>query len=166
MLAAQRPALLLAPAFRRILVTKSPRPLLPGLILPVRSSTTIAAPEFWKSLVPKPLRERQKTGKVKVKKGWNPATYFIWMFLFIGSMSIQMIALKKDHAAFMRRADVRIGQLREVVEKLQNGEEVDVEKVLGTGDAEKEREWEEGRSAQKKKKKKKKKMRTIKETLC
>ena len=88
------------------------------------------------------------------------------MFLFIGSMSIQMIALKKDHAAFMRRADVRIGQLREVVEKLQNGEEVDVEKVLGTGDAEKEREWEEGRSAQKKKKKKKKKMRTIKETLC
>ena len=164
MLAAQRPALLLAPAFRRILVTKSPRPLLPGLILPVRSSTTIAAPEFWKSLVPKPLRERQKTGKVKVKKGWNPATYFIWMFLFIGSMSIQMIALKKDHAAFMRRADVRIGQLREVVEKLQNGEEVDVEKVLGTGDAEKEREWEEGRSAQKKKKKKK--MRTIKETLC
>lgn len=45
----------------------------------------------------------------------------------------------------MRRSDVRIGLLREVVEKLQKGEEVDVEKVLGTGDAEREAEWEQGK---------------------
>lgn len=63
----------------------------------------------------------------------------------IGSMSIQMISLRKNFEAFMRRSDVRIGLLREVVEKLQNGEQVDVEKVLGTGDAEREAEWEEGR---------------------
>jgi hypothetical protein len=44
----------------------------------------------------------------------------------------------------MRQSDVRIGLLREVVEKLQRGEKVDVEKVLGTGDKEKELEWEEG----------------------
>lgn len=54
-----------------------------------------------------------------------------------------MIALKRDYATFMRRAEVRIGLLREVVEKLQRGEEVDVEKTLGTGDAEKELQWEE-----------------------
>lgn len=43
----------------------------------------------------------------------------------------------------MRKADLRIGRLREVVEKLQRGEEVDVERVLGTGDEDEEREWEE-----------------------
>lgn len=58
-----------------------------------------------------------------------------------------MIALRKDFATFMRQSDVRIGLLREVVEKLQKGEDVDVEKVLGTGDAEKELEWEQGLSS-------------------
>lgn len=43
----------------------------------------------------------------------------------------------------MRRADLKIAQLREVVEKLQKGEAVDVEKVLGTGDPAQEQEWED-----------------------
>jgi hypothetical protein len=55
-----------------------------------------------------------------------------------------MITLKRDFATFVRQSDVRIGLLREVVEKLQKGEKVDVEKVLGTGDPEREQEWEEG----------------------
>lgn len=59
-------------------------------------------------------------------------------------MSIQMIALRRDFNTFTRRAETRIGVLREVIEKLQRGEEVDVEKALGTGDAEREKEWEEG----------------------
>jgi hypothetical protein len=83
-------------------------------------------------------------GNKPKSKEWNPATFFIIIFLFIGSMSIQMIALKKDFATFTRQSDVRIGLLREVVEKLQRGEKVDVEKVLGTGDPERELEWEEG----------------------
>lgn len=53
-----------------------------------------------------------------------------------------MIALKRDFNTFTRRAEVRIGLLREVVEKLQGGKEVDVEKTLGTGDDAKEKEWE------------------------
>ena len=56
-----------------------------------------------------------------------------------------MIALKKNFAAFLRQSDTRISVLREVIEKIQRGEKVDVEKVLGTGDAEREKEWEEGR---------------------
>ncbi|KAI0542354.1 hypothetical protein GGR58DRAFT_497341 [Xylaria digitata] len=115
------------------------------------SAPTIAQSSFWKSLIPKPFRPKPKPAvdwgvpeKKKPKsKEWNPATFYIVIFLFIGSMSIQMIALKKDFATFMRRAEVRIGLLREVVEKLQRGEEVDVEKTLGTGDVEKEMEWEE-----------------------
>lgn len=43
----------------------------------------------------------------------------------------------------MRRAELKIGKLREVVEALQRGEEIDVEKALGTGDETQEREWEE-----------------------
>jgi hypothetical protein len=119
------------------------RPL--ALALGARPLSTVAEVSFWRSLVPKPLRTwREQRGKPKVQKEWNPATFFIFTFLLIGSMAIQMIALKKDFATFMRQSDVRIGLLREVVEKLQKGEEVDVEKVLGTGDAEKEVAWEEG----------------------
>lgn len=115
------------------------------------SAPTVAQLSFWKSLVPKPLRPRPQPtvdwgvpDKKKPKsKEWNPATFYIVIFLFIGSMAIQMIALKRDFATFMRRAETRIGVLREVVEKLQRGEEVDVEKALGTSDEEKEKEWEE-----------------------
>ncbi|ORY69874.1 uncharacterized protein BCR38DRAFT_481036 [Pseudomassariella vexata] len=117
------------------------------------SAPSIVQTSFWKSLIPKPLRRRKQPSvdwgtpdygvKKKPKsKEWNPATFYIVIFMFIGSMSIQMIALRKDFNTFMRRSDTRIGVLREVVDKLQRGEEVDVEKALGTGDAEKEQEWE------------------------
>lgn len=43
----------------------------------------------------------------------------------------------------MRKAEVKIAKLREVIQKLHQGEEVDVEKVLGTGDESQELEWEE-----------------------
>lgn len=60
-------------------------------------------------------------------------------------MSIQMIALKNQHATFSRRADAKIELLREVIEKIHNGEEVDVKGLLGTGDKQQEKEWEEGK---------------------
>lgn len=56
-----------------------------------------------------------------------------------------MIALKNDYAAYSRSTDAKIRLLREVIEKVNNGEVVDVEKLLGTGNEAKEREWEEGR---------------------
>ncbi|KAI1116985.1 hypothetical protein F5Y14DRAFT_13433 [Nemania sp. NC0429] len=149
---------------RTYATARPPRPPRSSVSLPIaflnrhhirlQSSTpTVVQASFWKSLIPKPFRPRPKstvdwgTPETKIvkkpkSKEWNPATFFIIIFLFIGSMSIQMIALKKEFSTFMRRAEVRIGTLREVVEKLQRGEEVDVEKALGTGDAEKETEWE------------------------
>ena len=69
---------------------------------------------------------------------------YIILGLLIGSQAIQMIALKNNIANFSRRADAKIGLLREVIERVQRGEEVDVERVLGTGDKESEREWEDG----------------------
>ena len=61
-------------------------------------------------------------------------------------MSVQMIALRNDFAAISRRADAKIGLLKEIIERIQKGEEVDVEGLLGTGDREREKEWEEGMS--------------------
>lgn len=110
----------------------------------------IAQSSFWKSLVPKPLR-RNKDGtlpvatavaRARTAKEWNPATFYIFLFLFIGSMAIQMIALKKDFDQFMRQADAKIGLLREVLERVQQGEAVNVETALGTGDAAREAEWD------------------------
>ena len=101
---------------------------------------------FWKSLVPKFLRkENRKELKARRSKDWNPATFFIVIFLCIGSMSIQMITLRNSFERHMRQTEVRIGLLREVVEKIQRGETVDVEKALGTGEPKKEADWEESK---------------------
>lgn len=44
----------------------------------------------------------------------------------------------------MRRANVKIAVLKEVIDKLYKGENVDVEGMLGVGDEREERSWEEG----------------------
>ncbi|RMZ85137.1 hypothetical protein DV738_g33, partial [Chaetothyriales sp. CBS 135597] len=104
-------------------------------------------PSIWHSIIPRRLREgiarRRKPAEREEKKQSNPASYFIWIFLFIGSQAVRILGLKNEHRAYMRRADLKLEQLREVVEKLHRGEEVDVEKVLGTGDEAQELEWEE-----------------------
>jgi hypothetical protein len=121
-------------------------PTLPRLAAQYSSAgpATIVDTGFWRSLVPKPLRkENRQALKSHYGKGWNPATFFIVIFLLIGSMSIQMIALRTSFDRYMRTSQIKIGLLREVVERIQNGEKVDVEKVLGTGEPEKEADWEE-----------------------
>ena len=55
-----------------------------------------------------------------------------------------MISLRNDFVSFSRKADARIRLLKEVIERVQKGENVDVEGLLGTGDEDKEKEWEEG----------------------
>lgn len=126
----------------------------PTLLHTARAVSTvprIAETSFWKSLIPKPWRRENRPVRDPnapkqswLSKEWNPATFFIIIFLLIGSMSIQMISLRNRFDAHTRRSEVRIGLLREVIEKLQRGEKVDVEKVLGSGDPEREAIWEEG----------------------
>ncbi|RMJ25799.1 hypothetical protein PHISP_03314 [Aspergillus sp. HF37] len=106
----------------------------------------IAQSSFWNSLVPKFLRNRpskQHSAAGPASKEWNPASYYIIIFILIGSQAIRMLALKHDFSAYTRSTDAKISLLREVIEKVQRGEEVDVRKMLGTGDEAKEREWEE-----------------------
>ena len=59
---------------------------------------------------------------------------------------MNLISLKNEFAAFSRKTDAKIGLLKEVIERVKRGEQVDVKGLLGTGDAEKEAEWEDGRS--------------------
>ena len=44
---------------------------------------------------------------------------------------------------FSRKTEAKLSLLREVVQRVKNGEEVDVRGLLGTGDAKSEAEWEE-----------------------
>jgi hypothetical protein len=66
------------------------------------------------------------------------------MSLLIGSQAIQLVALHRDFDNFSRQTESKIRLLREVVKRVQSGEDVNVEELLGTGDPVKEREWEEG----------------------
>ena len=68
------------------------------------------------------------------------------MFTLIGSQAIRMLSLKNSYTAYRRSTDAKIELLKEVIERIKNGENVDVEKLLGTGDDGKEREWEDGTS--------------------
>lgn len=103
----------------------------------------IADTSVWTAMIPAFMR-RKRSRKTGEKKEWNPATFYIVMFTLIGSQAIRMLTLKNNYAAYRRSADAKIELLREVIERVQKGEKVDVEKLLGTGDEAKEREWEEG----------------------
>lgn len=118
------------------------------------ASNTSSVPRVasvWQSVIPKAFRrpddpvsvaERQKAQAMKSKE-WNPATFFIVIALLIGSNAIQMIALRNERLSFTRKTDAKIALLRETIERVLRGENVDVERVLGTGDPEKEKEWEQ-----------------------
>ncbi|KAI9750864.1 MAG: hypothetical protein M4579_006270 [Chaenotheca gracillima] len=103
----------------------------------------VAQPAFWTSLIPKPFR-RSSDPTQKKRTGWNPATFYIAIFLLIGSQSIHTITVRKEFEAFSRRTEARIGILKEAVERTEKGEEgIDVEKLLGRGDEDAERGWED-----------------------
>ncbi len=107
----------------------------------------VAQPSLWHSIIPKAFRNSE-TSRVPAKpqhmKEWNPATFFICIFLLIGSNAIQMIALKNEYSTFSRKADAKIKLLKDVLDRVQRGENVDVEKALGTGDEEQEQGWKDG----------------------
>ncbi|KAL2052261.1 hypothetical protein ABVK25_007420 [Lepraria finkii] len=104
----------------------------------------VAQPATWHSIIPKAFRSQERSKvhtKLQHSKEWNPATFFICIFLLIGSNAIQMLTLRNEFSSFSRKADAKISLLKDVLDRIQRGEQVDVEKVLGTGDEEQEQEW-------------------------
>ena len=122
-----------------------------GLFLPSRGVATdyralprFAQPSMWQSIIPRAFRNRsENTSDSSRKRIPNPASYFIWIYVLIGSQAIHILQVQNDFNTFTRRAELKIGKLREVVNALQRGEEVDVERALGTGDETQECGWEE-----------------------
>lgn len=111
------------------------------------SLPAIVRPSFWRSLTPKFLRSGGPTQGLQksIKKEWNPATFFIVIFLLIGSQAIQILTLHRSYDAFSNQAEAKLTSLREVVKRVQSGEDFDIKAALGTGQKAKEREWEEGK---------------------
>lgn len=109
----------------------------------------IAQASTWTSIIPRFLRNRSLPTDTSVRpksKEWNPATFYIVIFTLIGSQAIQMLVLRKDFENYTRRAEAKLRLLTEVIQRVKNGENVDVERLLGTNDETKEREWEEGQT--------------------
>lgn len=142
--------LLQAPASCRVLLLPPARPQARSfaLLAPLPHSRflslpRIIQPSFWASLVPKPFKSRPGPDQ---SLGWNPATPYIILGLLVGSQAIQILWLKQERSHDYRKAEAKIGVLKEVIERVQRGEVVPVEQVLGTGDAESEEQWAEGTS--------------------
>jgi hypothetical protein len=143
--------LLRAPAFCRTALLPPTRPQARSYALcapslpQTRSMSlpTILQPRFWIAMVPKPLRGQSEH---VASTEWNPATPYIVLGLLVGSQAIQILWLKQDKAHTLRKADAKIGLLKEIIERVQRGEDVPVESMLGTGSAESEKEWTERES--------------------
>ena len=69
------------------------------------------------------------------------------MAILIGSQAIRTLILRKEFDNYVRITDAKIHLLREVIEKLKRGEDVDVRGMLGTGDPKAEAEWNEGETS-------------------
>ena len=113
---------------------------------PTSSLFPIFQPSFWRSILPKRSRLRPETSRSgPARPHWirDPATHIIVLSLLAGSQAIQILALKREHLNYSLRTDAYIAKLREVIGRVQRGEDVDVKKELGTGDEKREREWEE-----------------------
>ncbi|OJD25883.1 hypothetical protein ACJ73_02745 [Blastomyces percursus] len=111
-----------------------------------RAVPKILEPSMWTSMIPKFLRSGNRRGPEatpRKSRAPNPATFYAIIFTLIGSQAIRMIMLRNEYANDTRSADAKIRLLKEVIERIQKGEDVDVKRLLGTGDEAKEREWEE-----------------------
>ena len=123
-----------------------------GMYSNLRSKLTqpkIAQPSLWKTFIPRFMRRDPSNLLPKDHKHvgfWsrflaNPASSVIILGMLTGNAAIHIIRIKKDTKLNSRKADQKIELLREVIRRVQNGENVDVERLLGTGDPKMEEEW-------------------------
>ncbi|KAK4635103.1 hypothetical protein CLAFUW4_01703 [Fulvia fulva] len=111
----------------------------------------VATPSFCSSLIPSFLRRPAskaaavRRAEIRDAGADERRTGLIFLFLgiFVGSNAINIIGIRREMLNFTRQTDAKLELLRDVVQKVQNGEDVDVKKALGTGDPEQEKEWEQ-----------------------
>ena len=118
------------------------------LLISSNSLPRILQPSLWHTILPKRFRRSKESITAadagQGRRKWNPATPFIVLGLLIGSQAIHTLVLRNQMAAYSRKAEAKIALLKEIVERIQRGEDVAVEKLLGTDDPTQEKEWAEG----------------------
>ncbi|TID20856.1 hypothetical protein E2P81_ATG05487 [Venturia nashicola] len=134
------------------LIFQIPATLRPLLYTPHRTATTdslprVAQPSTWTSMIPKAFRRHPNapTEPVRTSKWkWftsHPATPVLALSLLVGSQAINTLALKNETLAYTRVTEGKLALLKGVIERVQRGEEFDVDEVLGTGKVIEEGEW-------------------------
>lgn len=141
--------LLNAPAHFRLLLVTSLNPAISLRTVSTSQLPRIAQPKFWALLIPRFLR-RPRNGAAKSERLRrfleNPGTPVLSLALLVGSLAIHTLKLKSEMTETERKAEAKISLLKRVIERIQAGEAVDVEKELGTGDPVAEEEWLDGKS--------------------
>ncbi|KAI5304786.1 hypothetical protein KEM56_005932 [Ascosphaera pollenicola] len=105
----------------------------------------ILDPNLYRAIIPKgwSVKPENDAESGRLPPTRNPALYYTIIFLLIGSQAIHLLVLRKEREGFERSSDARIRVLKDVIGRLQRGEDIDVKKVLGTGDEKQEKSWEE-----------------------
>ncbi|KAF2663111.1 hypothetical protein BT63DRAFT_130169 [Microthyrium microscopicum] len=109
----------------------------------------IAQPSFWSSIhvVPKFLRrspaDTPKPAQSDAFRRWlaHPSTHLIILAMLAGSQAIQILNLKSDMDTQQHDIDRQLDKLKDVIERVQRGETVDVKEALGTGNPVEEAKW-------------------------
>ncbi|QSL64534.1 hypothetical protein MERGE_001835 [Pneumocystis wakefieldiae] len=76
-----------------------------------------------------------------IKKKINSNIIFIVFFFIIGSQANSILSIKQEFNEFEAQIDAKISHLRDLIDRIQRGENIDISKELGTGIEEKEKEW-------------------------
>jgi len=63
--------------------------------------------------------------------------------MLCGSQAVHIIRLKQYQLNLTRQTEAKLSLLKDLIERVQAGEEVDIKKELGTGDPQREQEWED-----------------------
>ncbi|KAK6503537.1 hypothetical protein TWF481_008551 [Arthrobotrys musiformis] len=109
----------------------------------------VFSPTWWSQHLPQGLfKSTVKSSKETVKRKWDPAWGYIVLALFVGSQSLNIMALRQESQVFIRRSDARIETLREIIENIQKGKWAadgeEVQRALRLGKPERDdRQWEE-----------------------
>ncbi|KAK6361170.1 hypothetical protein TWF730_004914 [Orbilia blumenaviensis] len=109
----------------------------------------VISPTWWSQHLPQGLfKSTVKSTTETVKRKWNPAWGYVILALFVGSQSLNIMALRQESQVFIRRSDARIDTLREIIENIQNGKWAadgeEVQRALRLGKPERDdRQWDE-----------------------
>ncbi|KAG4304604.1 hypothetical protein PORY_001997 [Pneumocystis oryctolagi] len=86
-------------------------------------------------------RADMKKEPKRIKRLNDSNIVFIVLLTVLGSQAIHVLSIKQEFKEFEEQIDAKISLLRNVIDRIQRGEEVDVPRELGTGVVEKEKEW-------------------------